>query len=543
MSLAFLRPVPAHESFRSVAGTSLRVALYIGLSAVTLSPLLWVRVPPLVDYPSHLARLWILVHRAEIPELARNYIVHWRLLPDLAMDLIVPFLSTIMTVEQAGRVFIALMMGTLIGGTAMLHRAIHGSVGIWPIWSVLFVYNAELFWGFPTLFATGVYLFAFGGWIATGHWRAGFRIMVFSAVATILCLLHLFAFGLYALSVVAYEFGSRPDMRAMSARSFAAWASLCLQFMPGLLIWYATLLPGRLSVTEYGDLAFTKSYALFSPFAFGFLPVAPFDRLLAPLFISFFGVAIITRSLKLASEMRLPIAAMIVVSALMPHVISGSWFVDIRLPVMLPFVIIASTRFEPLPTRVVLPIAIVALIVLGVRVWTVSQTWRDYDHLFAEFRSASAVISPGTRLLVVQTRTPPEKPQLPGVPEILADLQPVLFVHMPSLAVIDRAVFVPCLFTGWKTLAVAPGNREISETGGLVPITPEELIEVVHPEQAPTRHSEPDLLMEPPYWRNWPATFDYVLWIDFSGTPKSELKELKLLTTGSFFSIYRVVRP
>jgi hypothetical protein len=61
-----------------------------------------------------------------------------------------------MTVEQAGRVFIALMMGALIGGTAALHRAIHGRVGIWPIWSVLFVYNAELFWGFPTLFATGV---------------------------------------------------------------------------------------------------------------------------------------------------------------------------------------------------------------------------------------------------------------------------------------------------------------------------------------------------------------------------------------------------
>jgi len=543
MSLALVRPEPSPVLFRGIAAMAWRVALYVALGAVTLSPLLWVRVPPLVDYPSHIARMWILVHGAEIPELARNYTVHWRLLPDLAMDLIVPVLSTMMTVEQAGRVFIALMMATLIGGTAALHRAIHGSVGIWPIWSVLFIYNAELFWGFPTLFATGVYLFALSGWIATRQWRAGARISIFSVVATLLCVLHLFAFGLYALSVLAYEFGSRPNLRRVSPRSLAALAAICLQFIPGLLIWYATLLPGRLSVTDYGDFAFSKTYALFSPFVFGFLPVSAFDRLLAPLFISFLGVAIVTRSLKLTSEMRLPIATMIVVSALMPHVISGSWFVDLRLPVMLPFIIIASTRFEPLSRRVVLPIAAVALTVLGVRVWTVSQTWRDYDRWFTEFRTASSVIAPAARLLVVQAPIPPETRRLPGVPEILANLQPALFLHMPSLAVIDRAAFVACMFTGWKTLEVAPRNQEISETGGWTPITPEELIEIPNSGQVQTRDYDTNLISEPPYWRNWPETFDYVLWIDFANAPKPQLNQLELLTTGSYFSIYRVVRP
>jgi hypothetical protein len=207
----------------------------------------------------------------------------------------------------------------------------------------------------------------------------------------------------------------------------------------------------------------------------------------------------------------------------MPHVISGSWFVDLRLPVMLPFIIIASTRFEPLSRRVVLPIAVVALAVLGVRVWTVSQTWRDYDRWFTEFRTASSVIAPAARLLVVQAPIPPKTRRLPGVPEILANLQPALFLHMPSLAVIDRAAFVACMFTGWKTLEVAPRNQEISETGGWTPITPEELIEIPNSGQV--------------------QTFDYVLWIDFANAPKPQLNQLELLTTGSYFSIYRVVRP
>ena len=541
MPLAVHSPEPAQGSAR-VARTTLHAALYIALGAITLSPLLWVRVPPLVDYPSHLARMWILVHGAEIPELARNYTVHWRLLPDLAMDLIVPALSKMMTVEQAGRVFIALMMGALIAGTAALHRAIHGRVGIWPIWSVLFVYNAELFWGFPTLFATGVYLFAFSGWIAARHWRTGPRILAFSAVATLLCLLHLFAFGLYALSVLSYEFGSRASLRRISLSSLIGWSAVCLQFVPGFLICYASLPPDRISVTTYNHFIVSKIYALFSPFVFGFVPAPAFDQLLGPLVFSFLGIAIVTRSLKLAPEMRLPIAAMVVGSLLMPRVIGGSWFADIRLPVMLPFVIIASTRFEPSRKRVLLPIAAVALGILGVRVWTVSQAWRDYDRWFAEFRTASAVIAPGARLLVVQAPIPQDKQHLPGIPGILANLQPHSFVHMPCLAVIDRAAFVPCLFAGWKTLEVTPRNRQITQLGGWGPIRPEQLMES-DPEKAQTLEEDFDLLVEPPYWRNWPEIFDYVLWIDFGRAPKPGLKELQLLTTGSFFGIYRVVRP
>jgi hypothetical protein len=113
---------------------------------------------------------------------------------------------------------------------------------------------------------------------------------------------------------------------------------------------------------------------------------------------------------------------------------------------------------------------------------------------------------------------------------------------MPSLAVIDRAAFVPCLFAGWKTLEVAPRNRQITQLGGWGPITPEQLMER-GPEQTETLRDDFDLLVEPPYWRNWPEIFDYVLWIDFGQAPKPEMKELQLLTTGSFFDIYRVVRP
>ena len=272
------------------------------------------------------------------------------------------------------------------------------------------------------------------------------------------------------------------------------------------------------------------------------MPAPAFDQFLGPLVFSLLGIAIVTRSLKLGPEMRLPIGAMVVGSLLMPRVIGGSWFADIRLPVMLLFVIIASTRFEPSRKRVLLPIAAVALGILGVRVWTVSQAWRDYYRWFAEFRAASVVIAPGARLLVIQAPIPQDALHSPGIPEILAQLQPHSFVHMPSLAVIDRAAFVPSLFTGRKTLDVTARNRQITQFGGWGPITPEQLMES-DPDQTETLHDDFDLFVEPPYWRNWREIFDYVLWIDFGRAPKPEIKGLHLVTTGSFFGIYRVVTP
>ena len=42
-------------------------AAYVILGALTLSPLLWAAVSPLVDYSDHLARLWILLRAKDIP--------------------------------------------------------------------------------------------------------------------------------------------------------------------------------------------------------------------------------------------------------------------------------------------------------------------------------------------------------------------------------------------------------------------------------------------------------------------------------------------
>jgi hypothetical protein len=156
------------------------------------------------------------------------------------------------------------------------------------------------------------------------------------------------------------------------------------------------------------------------------------------------------------------------------------------------------------------------LIVLGLRDWTVSQAWYDYNRWFAEFRAASAVIAPGARLLIVGAPVP-EQQQLPGVPASLATVQWRSFSHLAALAVIDRAAFFPYIFTGWTTIDVAPRNRAVAQSEG-VPMTPEELLKSVDPKEAQitlhrSRYSRRTTLLAQ-LWEN----FDFVLWMDFGGT-------------------------
>ncbi|MGH7121414.1 MAG: hypothetical protein ACREFP_20895, partial [Acetobacteraceae bacterium] len=331
------------QASRAATASASRLALYALFLAAAVSPLLRVRVPALVDYPDHLARMWILARHGTIPALAANYQIHWRILPDLAMDLIVPPLSQVMPIDAAGRVFIGLTIVGLIGGTATLHRALHGRWAVWPLWSALFVYNAVLFWGFLNcLFGIAVALFALSGWMATRDWRPAFRIPLFSAAASVLFLLHLFAFGFYGLCVALYEIDRRIRQRQAVVAGASSLLVVGAQFLPGLVLWYVSLRHAGPTLTRYGDLA-DKLHALMAPFTFGYIP-APFDLVVALLALTFLTWAIGTRALTLAAEFRRPLAVMAVVAMAMPNTLSGSWAADLRLPVALTFLLIAASR-------------------------------------------------------------------------------------------------------------------------------------------------------------------------------------------------------
>ena len=504
-------------------------------------PLLLVQVPPIVDYPNHLARMWILVNHSVIPEIAHNYAIHWRILPDMGMDLIVPVLAKFMSVVTAGRVFVGLAMLTPVVGTVVLYRVLHGRFAIWPIWSVLFVYNTVLFFGFvDCLFSCGLYMLVFSGWIASRNWRPLPRILLFSVLAALLFSIHLFAFGLYGLTVASYELGRRLEGRRLPLRNFWLWARDCLQFVPGLVLWYLSLGNVSSAMTSYGNLSI-KYLALFVPVHFGFA-VTPLAAVMWLSLTTFIVFVLTRRAVRFIPEMKLPLVVLIVTAILMPSWVNGSALVDWRLPAILPSILLAVTDLEIAREGVKRALAAVALLLLAVRVWTVNQCWQDYEHWFNEFRQASKVIKPGSRLLIVESNIPQDQRFLPGVPNALAFIEPVLFSHMGALAVIDRSVFFPYLFTQATPLSASTRNAGIAQSAS-EPVLPLMFFLSASPKTGHTLAIGPDDYGQLPYWRNWPQDFDYVLWIDFGTSGAFNVPHIRIAADGSFFKIYKITRP
>src|SRR5690349_18089258 len=75
-------------------------------AAVLLAPLLIADVPPVLDYPNHLARFVLLAAGPDDPVLGRIFTPRWSIIPNLATDLIMPPLLHVVPVHIAGRLLL-----------------------------------------------------------------------------------------------------------------------------------------------------------------------------------------------------------------------------------------------------------------------------------------------------------------------------------------------------------------------------------------------------------------------------------------------------
>src|ERR1700683_3485584 len=79
---SILSPRP-HRSWR----LPVVLAFYLVVLGLLAVPIMSVLVPPLADYPNHLARMHILAAYAGSSALQANYVAAWELSPYLAIDL------------------------------------------------------------------------------------------------------------------------------------------------------------------------------------------------------------------------------------------------------------------------------------------------------------------------------------------------------------------------------------------------------------------------------------------------------------------------
>jgi len=130
--------------------------LFVVFALVASIPIITHPLPPLTDYINHLARMQVIASIDRDPDLARFYSIDWQIVPNLMMDLVVPWLVKLMQVYKAGQVFIIGMFLLMVSGTLALNRALFGR------WSVLSLAAFPLLYNHVFLIGTMNYLFGVG---------------------------------------------------------------------------------------------------------------------------------------------------------------------------------------------------------------------------------------------------------------------------------------------------------------------------------------------------------------------------------------------
>ena len=520
-------PGPAEtRTGQSLWFVALIYASVLGLLAV---PFVSVVVPPLVDYPNHLARMHILAAYADSPALRTNYVVAWKPAPYLAMDLIIPHLARFMSIYTAGRLFVYLCLVLFVLGTLAVHAALYRRLSAWPAASALFAYSFVVSFGFVNyLFGMGVWLLAFAAWIVLSRKAVGWRIIGGSILSFAVFFSHFFAFFGYMLCVAGYELGVWLSVREHRLGTLIGNGVVAFcPFIAPLIIF------GMASSDQEGGVTLYATphgwiFAQLSPLSF---PGAPADLAILAIVLAIPARRGLLGKLHLAPAMWAPLIAVGCAAMVMPNVLAGVWGVDYRLPVVFVYLLIAGCSWHKVSTLRACALGGFLVSLLAVNVGLIVVAWWPVGQQFDEFRAALNAIPRGSKVIVFRDEA--------GTNSSLVHRPAEQYDHLATLAVIERDAYVPFLFKHkMMPVATVADLRKIDTAIGK-PIGLSDLIAGADPVRGPAMLGTLANAGVHNYWGDWPRNYDYA--VEFSFGARPDLPPLlDRVASGTFFNIYRI---
>src|SRR5579863_3047554 len=160
--------------------TILRLIGVLLLAAMLLAPIWIAPFPPLLDYPNHLARAFVLAHLDDPNFSFREfYRADWGAYPYLGMDASLAVLVRLFPIETAGRVYQSMCVLALPAAAWFFLRQAQPDAEAASLWSLLIAYNVFFLEGFLNFdLSLAVGLLALGMWLrwlarpGTARWVA-----------------------------------------------------------------------------------------------------------------------------------------------------------------------------------------------------------------------------------------------------------------------------------------------------------------------------------------------------------------------------------
>ncbi|MGY4397959.1 hypothetical protein ACVWZA_003161 [Sphingomonas sp. UYAg733] len=299
----------------------------------SMLPLISLPVAPLTDLPGHIGRYRILADAGVAP-LSSHYAVHWALIGNLGIDLLVRALRPLLDVEPAMRLVVTLIPPLAVAAMLWLAREVHGRVQPTTLFALPLVYAFPFQLGFVnfTLAAT-LSLAGLALWIRLARiaplWV---RILLFVPVAGMVWLCHSFGWAMLGLFVFGAEWALRRDAGARGVRPALLAALVCIPMA------WPQILAMSGGVTLVGDTGDWFHWLAKAQWVASMLRERwkLYDVGCVVVLALLLWTAIRSRRLSFSPILRIPALLGLAAFILLPRLYAGGSYVDMRL---LPWVV------------------------------------------------------------------------------------------------------------------------------------------------------------------------------------------------------------
>lgn len=182
-------------------------AFAAALVLLSIVPLLYPHIPPLVDLFGHMGRFRVQLDLDTSPWLKEYYGFHWAAIGNLGVDLLVMPLAPIFGLELAVKLIVISIPALTVAGFLWVAREVHDRVPPTALFALPFAYGHPFMFGFVNFALSMALAFlAFGLWLRLGRLgKLRLRAILFVPISILVFFCHTYGWGVLGLICFSAE--------------------------------------------------------------------------------------------------------------------------------------------------------------------------------------------------------------------------------------------------------------------------------------------------------------------------------------------------
>ena len=481
--------------------------------AFSLIPVLSVDIPAMNDYLNHLARMHLLAE----PTTNSFYQITWKFSPYLAMDVIVPQLARVVSVEKATKLFYISSQCLIISGAIAVEYAMKRRHQFAGYTAIAMLYCAPFTLGLLNYeFGLGLALWGFACWLFVQDRTWIIRLVCHSTFVVILFFSHFFTLGIYGVTVGFYELW-RIHSQAWQVKRIVQIGLILAA--PAVLMVALMSLSGASIGGSAVEWLFTQK--MLWPFQLMTGYSLPLSVLCFAVLIIVWIILRLKNALVFLAPGRWIAVGYLLLYLTMPYRLFDSAYVDLRVIVAAILFLPACVSFIPKKNWQFYLAASGFVLIAIALTSNVYFVWHKYQPEYAKMKSSFRLIQPKSHILIGDSWD--------GGIESEGQMY-----FGPTLAVYYAGALVPELFTspGIQNVRLRHELQRFEVTDGFQyrPVPVRELTAIAKGSVSPS---------SPPFVLDWLRDFDY-LYVVGRHIPNLMPEFLVELTSTERFALYRI---